>query len=355
VQYLNIGGNKMNITRKLKLIVVLVVVLVLGIFATGCATQDAQVEPEVEELAEVVEVAEEAEVEMDKQIVIGLSEPSSGWPYISAFMDAFEAAAEEYDNVSVVVLSADGDIQKQANDIDDLIVKEVDVLLVCSLDGNAVVPSLAKASEAGIPILAVSNEPAEAGQKIIEGFSGPDDKEQGRIAARIMAEALGNKGNLVVVEGTPGQSTTLLRSDGFKEELEAIAPDMVILASQPADWDPAKAKTVAQAFLTKYGEEIDGIFSQDDNTAAAIGEVVRDANLNKEIIIVGTGGSKNGINSIREGLIYGTMMQSPTIDAEQGLKLAIMIANGEELPMKRNIIPMPIVTPENANDHEGEW
>ncbi|MGE5574490.1 MAG: sugar ABC transporter substrate-binding protein, partial [Bacillota bacterium] len=216
-------------------------------------------------------------------------------------------------------------------------------------------PSLARAHAAGIPILAVSNEPSEAGQKFIKGYSGPDDKEQGRIAARIMAEALGNKGNVVIVEGTPGQSTTLARTAGFREELAKIAPNIKILAAQPANWDPAKAKAVAEAFLTRFGTQLDGIFSQDDNTAAAIGEVVRDSGINKKIIIVGTGGSKNGINAIRTGLIYGTMMQSPSIDAKQGLELALKIVRGEPLPQRRNIIPMPIVTPKNANEYEGEW
>lgn len=336
------GRNRLPFTM---LAMLLIVVMAL---ATGCGG-GAQQPPTTSEPASSESTGQ------DEKIVIGLSEPSSGWPYISAYMRAFEAAAKKYPNVSVVMLSADGDIQKQANDIDDLIVKQVDVLLVCSLDGNAIVPSLAKAKEAGIPILAVSNEPNEEGQKLLEGYSGPDDKEQGRIAARIMAEALGNKGNIVIVEGTPGQSTTLLRSDGFRDEIEKLAPEINILATQPADWDPAKAKSVAQAFLTKYGTQLDGIFSQDDNTAAAIGEVVRDAKLDKNIIIVGTGGSKNGINAIRSGLIYGTMMQSPTTDAEQGLELALKIVRGEKLDEKRNIIPMPSVTPENADEYEGEW
>lgn len=328
--------------QKFMTLIALLLVMCM-VFAVGCTPASQSAAPDSEEPAK------------EGKIVIGLSEPSSGWPYISAYMRAFEAAAAKNPDVTVHVLSADGDIQKQANDIDDLIVQQVDVLLVCSLDGTAIVPSLAKAKAAGIPILAVSNEPNEEGQALLEGFSGPDDKAQGRIAARIAAEALGNKGNIVIVEGTPGQSTTLLRSDGFREELEKIAPEMKILAAQPSDWDPAKAKSVAQAFLTKYGTEIDGIFAQDDNIAAAVGEVVRDANLDKNIIIVGTGGSKNGINAIRSGLIYGTMMQSPTIDAEQGLELALKIVKGEKLEQKRNIIPMPIVTPDNATEYEGEW
>ncbi len=295
-----------------------------------------------------------AEESSDK-ILIGLSEPSSGWPYISAYMTAFEAAVNADPDVEAIILSADADIQKQANDIDDLIVRGVDILLVCSLDGEAVVPSLQKAHNAGIPILTVSNEPAEAGQAIAAGYAGPDDKEQGRIAARIMVDKLGTSGSVVIVEGTPGQSTTLLRSDGFKEELASLAPDIQILDAQPSDWDPAMAKSVMQAFLTRYGDEIDGVFAHDDNVASAVGEVVRDANLGKEIIICGTGGSINGINAIRSGLIYGTMMQSPTTDAQLGLKLAKVIASGGTLEQKRNIIDMPIVTPENANEYEGEW
>ena len=291
----------------------------------------------------------------EDEIVIGLSEPSSGWPYIYMYMVAFQEYVDETPGVRVIELSADGDIQKQANDMDDLIAQNVDIILVCSLDGTAIVPSLAKAKAAGIPVLAVSNEPNEEGQELIEGYCGPDDKEQGCIAARIMTDALGGKGKVCIVEGKPGQSTTQLRSDGFFEVLEDIAPDIEVIASQPSDWDPAKAKSVAQTFVTQFGDQIDGIFAQDDNIASAVGEVIRDANLGKDIIIVGTGGSTNGINAIRSGLIYGTMMQSPSIDARNGLDLALMIVRGEPLPQKRNIIPMPIVTPENAFEYDGEW
>ena len=342
-------------------IAILAVIMLLA-HAVGCASaQQAGDAPaqQVEAVAPQGDNGQQegagAATETDKEIVIGLSEPSSGWPYIYMYMVAFQKFVDETPGVRVIQLSADGDIQKQANDIDDLIVQGVDIILVCSLDGTAIVPSLAKARAANIPILAVSNEPDEEGQKLIEGYCGPDDKEQGRIAARIMAEALGGVGKVCIVEGKPGQSTTQLRSDGFKEVLAEIAPGIEIIAEQPCDWDPAKAKSVAQTFITQFGDEIDGIFAQDDNIASAVGEVVRDANLGKEIIIVGTGGSQNGINAIREGLIYGTMMQSPTIDAENGLALALKIVNGEPLPEKRNIIPMPIVTPDNAYEYDGEW
>ena len=90
----------------------------------------------------------------------------------------------------------------------------MDVLLVTSLDGNAVIPALKKAKDAGIPILAVSNEPAEPGQALLTGYSGPDDYVQGVIAAELLNDALGGQGNIAIIEGSPGQSTTLLRTEG---------------------------------------------------------------------------------------------------------------------------------------------
>ena len=259
------------------------------------------------------------------------------------------------ENVEIVVLSGEADIAKQASDFDTLIAQEVDVILVCSLDGQAIVPSLKAAYDAGIPILAVSNEPAEEGQQYIVGYSGPDDYVQGRIAAELMADALGGKGNIVIIEGTPGQSTTGLRNDGFTDKMEEEGYEFNILAKQTANWDPVQAKSVMEDFITAYGDEIDGVFSQDDNTAAAAAEVIKEAGLLDQISVVGTGGSKNGTQAIRDGLLYGTMDQSPTTDAEQALKFALMIHAGEELPERRNIIPMPKITAGNADQFPGEW
>lgn len=289
-----------------------------------------------------------------EKVVIGHSQPNLGWGYIAAFTEALEAAAAGMDDVEIITLSADGDVAKQANDIDALIAKNIDVLLVTSLDGNAVVPSLMAADAAGIPILAVSNEPAEAGQAIIKGFSGPDDFVQGRIAAELLHDALGGSGKVVLIEGSPGQSTTLLRTEGFKERLAELGSGLEIIAAQTADWNPIKAKAVAENFLTAYGDDLKGVFGHDDNTAAAAAEVFVAAG-RTDIITVGTGGTINGLKAIKDGLMYGTMDQSPTTDAQQALKFALMLAAGEALAEKRNIIPMPKITADNVGDFKGEW
>lgn len=291
---------------------------------------------------------------MADDIVIGHSQPNLGWPYIAAVTNAMDAAVADKDGVELVTLSADGDIAKQSSDIESLVNRGVDVLLVTSLDGNAVIPALKKAHDAGIPILAVSNEPAEPGQALLAGYSGPDDYVQGVIAAELLNDALGGTGGIAIIEGSPGQSTTLLRTQGLNDRLGELESGITVLGAQTADWNPVKAKDVAQAFLTAYGDDMVGVFAQDDNSGAAAAEVFKAAGRG-DIKVVGTGGTIDGLKAIRAGLMYGTMDQSPTTDAEQALEFAIMLANGESLPEKRNIIPMPKITADNADDFKGEW
>jgi ribose transport system substrate-binding protein len=288
------------------------------------------------------------------KIVIGHSQPNLGWPYIAKVTAALEAAAKGVADVELITTSADGDIAKQSSDIASLVNRKVNVLLVTSLDGNAVVPALKQAHAAGIPILAVSNEPSEAGIALLSGFSGPDDYVQGQIAAELLHEALGGKGGIGIIEGSPGQSTTLLRTNGLKDKLKELNSGIEILGAQTGDWNPVKAKDVAQAFLTSYGDKMVGLFAQDDNSGAAAAEVFKAAGRG-EIKVVGTGGTVNGLKAIREGLMHGTMDQSPTTDAKQALEMAIKLAKGEALPQKRNIIPMPKITSANVGEFKGEW
>lgn len=287
-------------------------------------------------------------------IVIGHSQPDLGWPYIAAVTNALKEAVKGKDGVELITLSADSDIAKQSTDIATLVNRKVNVLLVTSLDGNAVIPALKLAHEAGIPILAVSNLPDEAGQNLLAGFSGPDDYTLGVIAAELMHEALDGKGTIAVVEGTPGQSTTRLLNEGFKDSLAKLKSEITIIGSQTADWNPVKAKDVAQAFLTTHGDKLMGVFGHDDILAAAAAEVFKSAG-RSDIKVVGTGGTKNGLKAIRDGLMYGTMDQSPTTDAKQALELALKLANGETLAEKRYIIPMPKITAKNVDEFKGEW
>ena len=77
--------------------------------------------------------------------------------------------------------------------------------------------------------------------------------------------------------------------------------------------------------------------------------------LGRRLFVVGKAGIKNGILAIREGLVYGTLNQSPSADAKQGLQLALDIVGVKDLPERRHIIPMPKITRAHADQFGGEW
>ncbi len=295
----------------------------------------------------------------EDKIVIGVSEPSLGWPYIAAYAEKFTAQLPDHAGVEAIVLSADGDIEKQTNDINDLIVQDVDIILVCSLDGDAVIPALAQASAAGIPVLAISNEPGEGGKQYLKAYAGPDDYVEGQIAAELMLKALGYEGgtqeaiNIIIIEGAAGQSTTQLRRQAWEDYMAKNAPNATVLDSQPCDWDSTKEISAMQAFLTKYGTQINGVFAE--GNAAATAEVVAEAGYT--IPVVGVGLMQAEKDAITKGILYGVVTQSATADAKLGLETAIAIVKGEMNTdtYNRYIIDMPVATSENIAQTEVDY
>jgi len=328
---------------KKRMLILITIALALTMIISACTPKRTTI---------VVEPTEEEEqVENNEPVVIGLSIQSLAWPYMAAYVQNFEALVAEKEKVTLITLSADASIEKQTNDINDLIVQNVDIILVAALDAQAVVPAIKAAYDAGIPVLAVTAKASEDAVPYLVGYSGPDDYTQGRIAAEIMIEAVGTEGSVVMIEGTAGQSTTQLRADGFNDVLAEQAPDLKIIASQPCDWDPVKEKAAMQTWLNQYGDEIDGVFAQGGGTS--VGEVIKEAGYS--IPVVCTGLRETTYTSILNGIVYGSMSQSPKVDADQALKLALRIVNGEELDEFTNIIPMPAVTAANIDEFEPEY
>jgi ribose transport system substrate-binding protein len=101
---------------------------------------------------------------------------------------AFIAAAEENDDVEVVVLDAGGDVARQIAQIQDLIQQDVDAMIIWPTNGEAVIPAVREAYQAEIPVIITNSNIAEDGFDFITSFSGPDNVTQGARSAEIMCE-----------------------------------------------------------------------------------------------------------------------------------------------------------------------
>lgn len=320
---------------------------------TAAATTAAEVTTAAETTAAATTAAVQNTEEKMERKVIGLSVPSASWPWMSKIVDGYKEAAKKYD-FDVVVVSADGDTMKQNNDIDDLIVKNVDVIATCPMDPTSLLPQTKKAYEKGIGVLFFGNPPADELLDYAIGYNGFDSWANAVMAADLIAKALNNEGKIVMLQGFPGQPSEVAKTEGFESELKKVAPNMEIVDRQPYDWDAAKAQVVAEDFLAKY-PDIDGMYVQDDNAGASVVEIVKQHGYKKgEIIICCPGdGFENALQTVKEGWMYGTLILFASMTANANIETINMYFKGEEIP-KSLIISGEICTIENVDEWIGK-
>lgn len=271
-------------------------------------------------------------------------------PYLSGYIKGMNAQARKL-HVKLLVKNAGWNAATQAANMNDLIAQKPDGIIVWAVDQKAIVPSVARAAAAGIPMIASDSQVAPQGLKYIKGYTGPDNVLQGKAGASLMNKALRGTGNVLVIEGVAGTTPQLGRFKGFKM---GLAKGIKILAAQPADWDKTKAINVTRDLMTKYGDKVDGIFGEDDTLAVGAAQAVKASGVKKRVVIIGVGGSGAGLAAVKNGTLYGTMLQSPVAEAKLAVDAIVNVVTGKPQP-KVKLLPAPIITKANVRKFKAEW
>lgn len=282
---------------------------------------------------------------------IGITQNNVGVDsYQTTYERAFVAAAEANGSVDIVVLDAGGDVARQIGQMQDLVQQRMDAIIIWPTDGQAVIPAIRQANNAGIPVVVTNSRIADAGMEFIAAFSGPDNVEQGAYAAEMMCEALEGEGQIVQISGQPGYTTAIERAAGFEERLAELCPDVELMETQPGNWNRERAQRVMEDFLTKY-DRIDGVYSGDDNMGVGALNAAKDAGRAGDIVFIGATNFAVGYDAIARGEYYGSIYQSPVDDAEAALQTALDVLAGEEVP-KLNFFETPKITAENLEEFD---
>lgn len=285
-------------------------------------------------------------------ITIGITQNNVG---VDSYQTTYEQAFIDYAaelGVDTVVLDAGGDVARQIAQMQDLIQQQVDVIIIWPTNGQAVVPAVRQAQQAGIPVVVTNSNIAEAGFDFIASFSGPDNITQGARAAEIMCDRLTERGlsagQIVEISGQPGYTTAIERSEGFQERFAEICPDVELIETQPGDWNREKSQRVMENFLTKY-DTIDGLYAGDDNMGVGALNAAKDAGRAEGITMVGATNFSVGYEAMERGEYWGSIYQSPVDDAINALDTAIAVYRGEEVPFL-NYFDTPKITQDNMSE-----
>ena len=236
--------------------------------------------------APTVPAAQPTSAPAGEKFTIGISNPFISSEYRTQMIQELKDVNAEYMAAGVtndlVIESADTDVPGQIQQLQNLISKGVDAILVNPGDVNGLNDTLQEAVSKGIIVISVDQELNTPGVYNV----GIDQKEWAKTSAEWLADKMGGKGNIVLIEGFPGHPANVARMEGVSEVL-AEYPDIKVLATDTGKWDEATGQQVMSNFLASFSN-LDGYWTQDGMAIGAM-QAVLAANPAKWPIGVGEG------------------------------------------------------------------
>ncbi|MEB2844227.1 substrate-binding domain-containing protein [Endobacterium cereale] len=263
---------------------------------------------------------------------IGASLLTQQHPFYNELAKAITAEAKAK-NVSVEISIANQDLNKQLADIEDFIVKGVDVIIMSPVDSKGALAAVARAEAAGIKVITV-DVPVEGAK--VASYIGTDNYAGGVKAGELMAEQLGGKGEVAIID-YPLVQSVVNRVNGFKEAI-AKHPDIKIVSIQTGI-TRAEALAVAQNML-QANPDIGGIFGFGDDAALAAAVAVKSSGLTGKVKVIGFDGMPEAIKAVdADPDFVGVIQQFPDQMGKLAVETAIKLKAGEEVPAEQPIVP----------------
>jgi ribose transport system substrate-binding protein len=270
------------------------------------------------------------------------------------FIEMQRGAQEAADrlNVDLVVQAAERevDVERQMQIVENVIQSRSSAIALTPSGSREVVPAIAKANAANIPVVIVDTRldaaaASDAGIKTVS-FVGSDNYRGGQLIGEYLLKASGGRANVAILEGIPGHETGDSRIRGFRDAIKG-APGITVAASQTANWEREQGFTVFQNIMQAH-PAVDTVFACNDMMALGAIEAIAAAGRTGKIRVLGF----DAVDDARKALVAGTMeatvAQFPDEMGRLAIETAVKVLKGESVPTDITV-KIGLVTKENAN------
>lgn len=263
---------------------------------------------------------------------IGLSISTQNNPFFVTLAEGAKKAAKQA-GVPLTVVDASDDATKQVSDIEDLVSKNVSVLIVNPVDSDAVTGAVEAAIAKGVRVISVD--------RVVNGVDidcqiASDNVAGAELATQYIVDTLGENVKTAELVGTSGASAAIDRSQGFHNIADK---KLKVVASQTADFDRTQGMTVMENML-QADSSIQAVFAGNDEMALGAVEAISGAK--KDVLVVGFDATDDAIEAIRQGRMGATIAQQPDLIGSTAVENAIRLTKGEsiskEIPVEVTLI-----------------
>lgn len=276
---------------------------------------------------------------------IGLSLSTLNNPFFVQIRAGAQAEAKKL-GVDLTVTDAQNDASQQANQLQNFTSSGLDAIVVNPVDSDAAAPSVRAADKARIPVIAVDRGVNNA---TTDALVASDNIAGGELAGKSIAEKLGGKGKIVILQGQAGTSAARERAEGFAKGLKAY-PGIQVVAQQPADFDRTKGLDVMSNLLQAH-PDVQGVIAANDEMALGAVKALG-SKAGKSVQVVGFDGTPDGLKAVGAGTLYASVAQQPSQLGKIAVDNALRALQGKKVEQTVKV-PVKVVTKENVAGFSG--
>ena len=280
-----------------------------------------------------------------KKYIIGFSQCNSAEPWREAMNKKMQEATDQHPEIELILADAQQDNSKQVADVENFIVKEIDLLIISPNEAQPLTAVVEKAFNKDIPVIVLD-------RKILSDsytcFIGADNQVIGEAAGKYAAKLLGGKGSVIEIWGLKGSTPAIERHEGFIKGISEY-PDIKIIYEQDGAWLRRKGREIMENALQRF-EKIDLVYGHNDPMAMGAYIAAKNANRDQGMFFIGIDGlpgPEGGAQAVLNGELSATFLY-PTGGGE-AIETALKILKGKTVDKN---ITLQTATIDSSNAQE---
>ena len=252
---------------------------------------------------------------------VGLVISTLNNPFFVSLKEGAELEAEKL-GLNLIILDSQNDPAKELSNVEDLLSRQIGVLLLNPADSEAAGRAVKRANDSNVPVITLDRSVTSGA---VVSHIASDNVAGGEMAGQFMIQELGKGAKVVELEGLPGTTAARDRGTGFNK---AVKGSLSVVARQAADFDRTKGLNVMEDLLQGQ-KDIAGVFAHNDEMALGALRAIEASG--RKILIVGFDATDDAVAAVKAGKMAATVAQQPKLIGSLGVRTAQKVLAGQSI------------------------